>query len=580
MPSLSPCPHCYLELTIPSVAGGDTRLRCAHCQAEFLASDVEHSSSALPPEATLVEPLVTATASEAMPGQAGDPATGAGEQSLAAWQPQGSAELPLEATGEPLHEAENPTSASATDPAANETDQAVGERTGAASVEEHEDQIVVDEIAGEEGQPAEASKLDGADLDGADVGVSVLDGAVLDGGDVVESDLDGAGLGVPRLELRSRRRSGGVGVIGQFVGIVGGAVLGLAIGYYILLWIRGPEVDFLKIAPKVPRWMLPPSWSGESSRQDEPRPKRRRRWTGAEAVDRKRLAISAAPPPGLNTASAAPEIEQVASEPEPPRSRVEPDPAPARTQQPLEDASLETGHETPAVEGPREFTPTTADELRAALAAVEPLLGCEHCQATGRVAILGAVSKGKAAAASRARRGACTVCKGKGLGKITPQAYQALCRLAEVVTFVRLDSTAEDRDALRQGVQRALERVDERSKLDAVGRLADQSLHNPRRASRGIMLAGTVRDCEWEGDLYRTRLVLLGNPKLVTVYSARPPEPALRVQDRVLILGSIVDQPRDALPRYAGDLPQVVWGGLALPLSRDSARLPAAQGLR
>src|SRR5690349_7920121 len=51
-----------------------------------------------------------------------------------------------------------------------------------------------------------------------------------------------------------RRRSQPSNWFGQLIGIVGGGVIGLTIGYCILLRIRGPEADFLEIADRLPRW--------------------------------------------------------------------------------------------------------------------------------------------------------------------------------------------------------------------------------------------------------------------------------------------------------------------------------------
>ncbi len=68
------------------------------------------------------------------------------------------------------------------------------------------------------------------------------------------------------------------------------------------------------------------------------------------------------------------------------------------------------------------------------------------------------------------------------------------------------------------------------------------------------------------GSLYAMRIVLFGLPKVVVVVSWRPAQPAISQHDRVLILGSIVDNPAENLVGYDGRLPQVVWGGLPVKL--------------
>ncbi len=51
-----------------------------------------------------------------------------------------------------------------------------------------------------------------------------------------------------------RRRSRQSHWLGQLIGIVGGGVIGLSIGYCILLRLRGQEADFLQIADRLPTW--------------------------------------------------------------------------------------------------------------------------------------------------------------------------------------------------------------------------------------------------------------------------------------------------------------------------------------
>src|SRR5205085_6142868 len=39
-----------------------------------------------------------------------------------------------------------------------------------------------------------------------------------------------------------------------------GGIVGLSIGYLALLWIGGPDKDFVKLGDKLPGWMLPASF--------------------------------------------------------------------------------------------------------------------------------------------------------------------------------------------------------------------------------------------------------------------------------------------------------------------------------
>ena len=159
----------------------------------------------------------------------------------------------------------------------------------------------------------------------------------------------------------------------------------------------------------------------------------------------------------------------------------------------------------------------------------------------------------------------CDVCGGKPISKMTPDVYGKLCHLAEVVTFVSKGDAGSW--SHREGVQSLLVAAGSDHKVsEAIGRLAGFQLDQTRHKDHGIALAGTVQELSQVGSLYAMKIVLFGLPKVVTVVSWRPAQPAIKEHDRVIILGSIVDNPTDNLLGYEGRLPQVVWGGLPAKL--------------
>jgi hypothetical protein len=60
-------------------------------------------------------------------------------------------------------------------------------------------------------------------------------------------------------------------VVRQFLNIVGGGAVGLALGYFILLWIGGPQKDFLEIGRQLPPWAVPAEFHpiGEAPAADQ-----------------------------------------------------------------------------------------------------------------------------------------------------------------------------------------------------------------------------------------------------------------------------------------------------------------------
>ncbi|HEV3007239.1 MAG TPA: hypothetical protein VGX78_22405 [Pirellulales bacterium] len=347
-----------------------------------------------------------------------------------------------------------------------------------------------------------------------------------------------------KVAARPRSQSTFAGAVGQLVGIVVFGVIGLSVGYLILLWLQGPKGDILKIRDKLPRWITPGERDEEPpahARSQSPEPSHETRGTH-EAFDA-RIAAPGSDRPA-NRSIDPPGIEE------------------------QEESDLATSAADAADRplGPLQFAPHAPAELAAALLKVHAALGCEHCGGTGFVRqAAGRESAG--AGPSGSRRVRCEHCDGKPSGKFTVDRFDELCDLAELATFLRIERTEPDWDAIRQEALRVLHRLgDDHDKAQIAGRLAGPRLDDSRRQSNGIVLAGTVHDAEPEGPLFRTRLVLFGRPRTVTVMSLAAPSPPLSAHDRVIILGSIIDSPRDNLGGYVGDLPQIVWGGLALKL--------------
>ena len=353
-----------------------------------------------------------------------------------------------------------------------------------------------------------------------------------------------------------------------------GGVLGLALGYYILLWIGGPQADFLQVRAKLPQWMLP------SKRQGRQRPDARRRAVRAGAPGRSlgdllndsdEGADESPDGGGPSTSPATSDKPDASADEDSVNRQASYDGTPVIAADPIASPGGEEipGEASPAVVGPRGFSVYSADDLAFNLAKVGAALGCEYCHSTGYVP-----RPGPAAAPPGqdrlppVRRVRCEHCKGKAVPGLTAEAFDRLCHLADAVTFAQLDLDDAHRDRLRMQVQAALLRIgQDQGKTQIVGRLAGARLADSQRLSNGIFLAGTVQELAAEGPLFRIRLVLFGVPKPVVVYSSQPPQPSLAPHDRVLILGSIVDSPNRNLAGYSGELTQAVWGGMSLKLA-------------
>jgi hypothetical protein len=313
------------------------------------------------------------------------------------------------------------------------------------------------------------------------------------------------------------------------IGIVGGGFLGLAIGYWLLNYFGGPRYDFLQIP-------LP----GVSHTQH----------------------VAEAPQPEIPPAKAEPAsvVESPVSPPQTTTTIETPSP-------PAQLSSIPA----PPVRSPQAFPTFTSDELGQALAKTNGAIGCEACQSTGfvkRVVVIGATEVGGRRIENKAeKRVPCEACHGKPSGKITAEVYRQLCHLAQVITFVEIAPDDPHLFHRKEAVEQVLlKAAADRDRQAAVGRLAGYWLGG-KRDSDGVLLAGTIQETGQSGKYHWARVVLFGLPETAVVVS--PGRGPFLPQDRVLIAGSIVQNPRERLPGYEGSEPQVVWGGLPIKLPAE-----------
>ncbi|HVC93761.1 MAG TPA: hypothetical protein VND64_08725 [Pirellulales bacterium] len=575
MPSISSCPACHRDITIPSDVARQRRLRCPLCDAQFLAEAVLAASTPAPPEVLLEDAVGESASLLAFGARLDDIVGGARFWNTSPEATEPNAGFTLDGTTS--ESTGNRAEAHAMGRSETQVESKSGEMppdaaeapesplSGDAAEASHVPQW--DPLRDEFSSTATDDRATDAELaDDEDGAITDEDEIVTEAGDeLVESP-----VGSFNIASKPRSKPGGIGIFGHFLGVIGGGVIGLALGYYVLLCIGGARVDFLEIRDKI-RWLLPRE-RGENPSNDDTSELPQQQPRKARHGEQQRIAAPSTQTPKTGQiVLAGGTTDPAESGFEAERAIGQSDPlAPSETR-PL---------------GPTQFTAHTPDELAAALASVSGELGCEHCGGTGIVRRMaasgespgsnspGSESPGsagqpgsRAARQTAGRRALCEHCDGKPSGKLTLDLFDQLCELAEVATFTRVEPSQPDWERLRNEAQRILFRIgNDHDKAQIAGRLAGPRLDDSRRLSNGIVLAGTVHDAGEEGALFRTRLVLFGRPITVTVMSLHAPTPPLAKHDHVIVLGSIIDSPRDNLGGYVGSLPQVVWGGLALKL--------------
>lgn len=207
---IAPCAGCQQSMLVDDALAHDRRLACPACQSEFTAGGLLSASVSLPPPAIELDASVeerrasesdfvqTTAAAEAIESET------ALSESINTIFPSSTADERIEPIVVECA------------PAGERTEELVGDAALPVA---------------QDGSAARAEKTD----DEISLSGLVFDGAASDASNTKS------------MAARSRRRSAGRGLLPQLLGVVLGGVVGLAIGYVILLWIGGERADFLEL---------------------------------------------------------------------------------------------------------------------------------------------------------------------------------------------------------------------------------------------------------------------------------------------------------------------------------------------
>lgn len=301
--------------------------------------------------------------------------------------------------------------------------------------------------------------------------------------------------------------------MGTIIGVIGGGIMGIYLGAFVLTRMGVPLPDVVANLPGI----------APADEIDEPE-------DGADQPD------------GVDNPPVAP-VDPITPEPkvEPKKPAIQP----PKVDPPKKDPPAKPKKKTPSVP-PKEFVgvlggPTfTPNELGAALGAAHKASGGGPGR-SGLVAIL------------------------------DDSVYEQLCTLATRTTFVTAvegDKTLEDRKA---GIDRVMKRVvGNYANVVTLGKLGTARFGSVSGDDRGIVVAGAVRSIEEQGKVVVIDLVQYGTAANVTVIS--PIRANLRNGSGAVILGTVIDDPATHISGYTGDLKRVIWGGRAVRIPSDSLR--------
>lgn len=313
-----------------------------------------------------------------------------------------------------------------------------------------------------------------------------------------------------------------------------GGVVGLALGYYVLLWIRGPEIDFLDLAKYLPKSSLPASFHSATTRSsDESAPNAAENLadtdTGAaaKAADARPEQQAAFNQPVALPKDTNNAVEHMTSPPAKDFAAThEPAVLEAPTAKALaEDASRESVH----VANAPSFT---AAELTAALQAA-------------RAAQPGLVNG--------------NFSDGDDVKNTKGKSYKVVADLAQKATFAQdgnssVDSAKTDQEAIAFFRQMLFNR----HTSEEIAQIAPMWISSPHRKIGGVFFAGSVTHIDIMGSVVEYRVELQGGPAMVVLvpYTGGSVGGPLRP---VGVAGWIVDKPAERVKGYTGTAPQAVF---------------------
>lgn len=112
------------------------------------------------------------------------------------------------------------------------------------------------------------------------------------------------------------------------------------------------------------------------------------------------------------------------------------------------------------------------------------------------------------------------------------------------------------------------------SKTPAVRFLA--STHwTERKAGEGLLAAGIVKEFKAAGSLFEITLdATRSAPLIIPVVSAENPQDFCQVEDELVVVGRIIDEPKTNLPGYEGAAPRVLLLGYCVKTPKAAAPTP------
>ena len=310
-------------------------------------------------------------------------------------------------------------------------------------------------------------------------------------------------------------------------------LMGLVLGQYGLLWLRGPSADYLGLTKVTPGFLMPSASSQLLAPQITP------------------VEHLAESPPAEQAIEEDTAINELLAEKPP-----EPLPAEQLSEQPTEPSPLNAVFQDEAV------TPTGADLPAEPIEQPVVLLPPTNTSPQEFASLFQAANQ----SVSSLQQGALTTQSSVQVKNLKGQAYMALCRLAERVDFVMATPQSAEDANLAEQAQSLLRRLADDVTVRAdLAYIAGKWWGYERRPSSGIVLVGRINEVRSQGRISLCQLQLEGASSaqaIPVVFAGSSPERG----QLLAIMGAIATSADQSFAEHFPDTLQAVVSHLAIDL--------------
>jgi hypothetical protein len=146
--------------------------------------------------------------------------------------------------------------------------------------------------------------------------------------------------------------------------------------------------------------------------------------------------------------------------------------------------------------------------------------------------------------------------------------YQSLSKFGEVLTFAD-QSDEMISEELAESIRLLMTIGKQQDKLALISQVESRWL-SIKRPNDGILLYGTVESVAREGAMFETQVKLASkDERVISLISMSDPSEHFEPEHRVLVLGTILEEPAKNLSGYEGDAELVILDGLHVTLPAE-----------